>query len=232
MPSHERLKSSDETDKQNSESQNEKTSDVITACEDVAQKIKKETLQRKSENLSNCEESTFKINQNPTVQMSEAQDLMKKEEILTENKKNSKESTKVVFEEKYTPTNNERRDSDSFVREENQDLEYEEKWDSKNITFETSELPLLDVFQVDGRPHKYCLMLELLTLLKMTQAEFIISARTIETLELSLEEFESRAHSCILGSCSRAIVDTCSCVVLVRVTHTVEKLLGIETVKL
>lgn len=233
VPSHQRLKSTDETDKENSPSQNEKTYDILTACGDVAQKIN-ESVQRKSEKLSNCEESTsLKINLNPLVtQVTEVQDLVKKEEISTENDTENKESPKEVFEEKCIPPNDERRDSDSTAREENQDSECEEKWDSKKITIESSELPLLDVFQVDGRPHKYCLMLELLTLLKMTQAEFIISARTIETLELSLEEFESRAHSCILGSCSRAIVDTCSCVVLVRVTPTVEKLLGIETVKL
>lgn len=100
------------------------------------------------------------------------------------------------------------------------------------MLFEVSALEMLDVFEVDGRPHKYHLLLELLSRLKMTHKEFIISAKTVETLELSIEEFESRAHSCIIGSCSRAIVDRCSRVVLVRVTPTIDKLLGVETVKL
>ncbi|KAG7175879.1 BCL-6 corepressor-like [Homarus americanus] len=230
VPLCQHLKSSNDTDKQKLESQDLESNSITKPGGDVAQTTSETNLQRKSENLSISEENNYsKTDQHPSLlQVDNLQDLIKKEEITIETKT---ENNKEEVEKKQAPESMERKESDNTVKKENHDSE-DEEGELKEVTLETSEVPLLDVYEIDGRPHKYYLMLELLTLLRMTQAEFIISARTIETLELSVEEFESCAHSCIVGSCSRAIVDTCSCVVLVRVTPIVEKLLGIEIVRL
>lgn len=123
------------------------------------------------------------------------------------------------------------KEEDGKISEHKEDSDIEDGWDLQ-VVFEICESPLLDVYEVEGQPHKYLLLLELMKHLKVTQEQLIIAAKTIETLELSPEEFEKRVHCCIVGSCSRALVDDCSSMVLVKITPSLEKLLGIETVKL
>lgn len=139
--------------------------------------------------------------------------------------------TAELSSEKKMLSSEEVNKKDEEINEQKEDSDMEDGWDMQ-VVFEICELPLLDTYEVEGQPHKYLLLMELLKHLKVTQEELIIAAKTIETLELSPEEFEKRAHCCIVGSCSRALVDDCSSVVLVKITPSLEKLLGIETVKL
>lgn len=139
--------------------------------------------------------------------------------------------TAELSSEKKMLSSEEVNKKDEEINEQKEDSDMEDGWDMQ-VIFEICELPLLDTYEVEGQPHKYLLLMELLKHLKVTQEELIIAAKTIETLELSPEEFEKRAHCCIVGSCSRALVDDCSSVVLVKITPSLEKLLGIETVKL
>lgn len=165
-------------------------------------------------------------------------DLTIKKEIVTENEDKKDEA---MVTEKESEEKNEIKDSliksikeevtenKDEKKEENDDNDDDEDSSGEPMTITWSESPLLDVYQVNGRPHNYYLMSQLLDVLAKTQTELVMAARTVETLELDTEEFEACTHSCTLGSSTRTLTENQSSVILVRVTPAVDQLLGIET---
>ncbi|KAK3887233.1 hypothetical protein Pcinc_008656 [Petrolisthes cinctipes] len=164
--------------------------------------------------------------------------LSPKKEVVTDSEDKDKETTDTGKESEvnFSKQNEINSPVSKCIKEELTEKEDEKKEDSddddsngKQIILAWSESPLLDLYQVNGRPHSYYLMSQLLDVLAKTQTELVMAARTIETLELDIEEFEACTHSCTLGSSSRTVVENQSTVILVRVTPAVDQLLGIET---
>lgn len=141
-----------------------------------------------------------------------------KKEVVTEDqvegdKEEKEESQKEELE---------RKTQEKKKEEEHEELELEE------MTFMCSEEPMVDIYEVEGRAHRYCLLREVTRRLGLGRRDLIVAARTIETLVMSAEEFESRVHSCVLGT-SRWQPDS-DRVELICLTPNLERLLGLETV--
>ncbi|MPC36750.1 BCL-6 corepressor [Portunus trituberculatus] len=109
-----------------------------------------------------------------------------------------------------------------------QEEEESEESDLEEMTFMWSEEPIVDIYEVEGRPHQYCLLREVTRRLGVSRRDLIVAAKTIETLMVSPEEFESRVYSCVCGT-SRWQPDG-GRVELVRLTAALERLLGLQTV--
>ncbi|KAK8381611.1 hypothetical protein O3P69_018597 [Scylla paramamosain] len=109
-----------------------------------------------------------------------------------------------------------------------EEKEESEESDLEEMTFMWSEEPIVDIYEVEGRPHQYCLLREVTRQLGVSRRDLIVAAKTIETLMVSPEEFESRVYSCVCGT-SRWQPDG-GRVELVRLTAALERLLGLQTV--
>ena len=201
------------------------------------------TLDTDKENsLTKLENTENSSNESNSSSQQKSNDLKVHERV--EGVSSSKESESVVesdpvresdikLQEASTTLSSKETTEISTVKESaKQDSESDSEGELKDLVFEMCESDMLDLFEVEGQPYKYHFLPDVLTHLKMDYKEFVMSAKTVETLELSVKEFESRAHSCIVGSGKRDIVNSCSRVVLVRVTPAIEKILGIETFKL
>lgn len=191
----------------------------------------------------NSMEDLPSTSEKPSVCVEEAStelDLNIKKEVITESEDKDTEAMVTGKEsgENFIKENKTKGPPIKSIKEEVMEKKDEKKEESDDndddssgepMMIAWSESPLLDLYQVNGRPHNYYLMSQLLDVLAKTQTELVMAARTIETLELDTEEFEACTHSCTLGSSSRTITENKSTVILVRVTQAVDQLLGIET---
>lgn len=149
------------------------------------------------------------------------------ETIDDETNPETKEEEDQEKEKQLTRTPDEVKKEKTEV-EENEKSEESDMEEMEEIAFVCSEEPLLDVYEVEGRPHRYCLLREVTRRLGVSRRELIIAAKNIETLEVSPEEFESRVHSSVLGMPRRRVAGPR--VELIRLTGVLERLLGLETV--
>ena len=199
-----------------------KTSCVVK-IEDVSQDTVEETTLKNTEKL-NLEKGLTSTGGGSLPcggeSSSKVLDFIKKE-VMTEDqvegdKEEKEESQKEELERKTQE-----------VKEEEEEVE-SEKSDVEEMTFMCSEEPIVDIYEVEGRPHRYCLLREVTRRLGMSRHDLIVAARTIETLVVSSEEFESRVYSCVVGN-SRWQPEG-SRVELIRLTAGLEHLLSLETV--
>lgn len=161
--------------------------------------------------------------------------LEKQKEVETSNKVLNSIKKEVI--EEMEGENKEKQD-DKDKEKVNQlevpqeDVKEEKEEDREGLDLEMmfvgSEEPLLDVYEVEGRPHHYCLLREVTRRLGVSRRDLIVAAKSIETLEISSEEFESRVHSCVMGMPRRRVGR--GRVELIRLTGVLERLLGMETV--
>lgn len=150
------------------------------------------------------------------------------ETIDDQTKPETKEEEDQEKEKQATTKTQDEVKKEKTEAEENEKSEESDMEEMEEIVFECSEEPLLDVYEVEGRPHRYCLLREVTRRLGVSRRELIIAAKNIETLEVSPEEFESRVHSSVLGMPRRRVAGPR--VELVRLTGVLERLLGLETV--
>jgi len=177
--------------------------------------IKEEVVEEKVEEKENTEES-----------------IDKELSVKTTHSDIDKNENKDITEE--TPRNLDVKEEKPIVLSHKKEIDSEEEEDDfMSFTFECSSLPLPEIYHIYGQHHKYVLMKELLLYLDFKKREeLIIAAGNIETIELSSEQFMRRAHGCVLGSCSRKLVESSVSAELVKLTSSVEKLLDVESVKL
>lgn len=198
-------------------------------------KLSQDLLQKKNNSMEHLPSTSEKPSV-CTVEASTELDLTIKKEVVTDNEDKDEEAMDTGKEtgENFSKQNKTINKSIKEETTENLDEKKEESDDDEDssgepMTIAWSESPLLDLYQVNGRPHNYYLMSQLLDVMAKTQTELVMAARTIETLELDTEEFEACTHSCTLGSSSRTLIENRSTVILVRVTPALDRLLGIET---
>ena len=186
----------------------------VVKTEDMTQDSSEEnTAPKSTEKLAPETGGTAKEGDAPSEQENSNMVVSIKKEVTTEDQvegEKEEESQKVEMERKT------------------QEEEESEESDLEEMMFMWSEEPIVDIYEVEGRPHQYCLLREVTRRLGVSRRELIVAAKTIETLTVSPEEFESRVYSCVCGT-SRWQPDG-GRVELVQLTAALEHLLGLETV--
>lgn len=187
----------------------------VVKTEDVTNDYSGENTPKSAQKLPSATGGTTKEEANPSEAENSSMVLVSiKKEVMTEDQvegeKEEEESQKEEMERKT------------------QEAEESEESDLEEMMFMWSEEPIVDIYEVEGRPHQYCLLREVTRRLGVSRRDLIVAAKTIETLTVSPEEFESRVYSCVCGT-SRWQPDG-SRVELIRLTAALERLLGLQTV--
>lgn len=187
----------------------------VVKTEDVTNNCSEENTPKSAQKLTSATGGTTKEEASPSEAENSSMALVSiKKEVMTEDQVEGEKEEEESQKEEMERKTQEAEESEESVLEE--------------MMFMWSEEPIVDIYEVEGRPHQYCLLREVTRRLGVSRRDLIVAAKTIETLTVSPEEFESRVYSCVCGT-SRWQPDG-SRVELVRLTAALERLLGLQTV--